>query len=403
MRNGYSRKADKRMRTSKPFRTAWRTAGTVIGVSAIAGALAVALSGTAGAAVVHRHFPARGADHVVFVQTDNTSGNQVVAYDRAPDGTLSLAHAYGTGGLGGQLAGSVVDHLASQGSLQYDPVHASVYAVNAGSDTVSVFAARGDRLFLRQVIGSGGTFPVSVAVHGNLVYVLNALGGGSVQGYRVVFGRLLPIPGSRRLLGLDPTATPQFTNTPGQVAFSPDGAQLIVTTKANGNDIDVFGVEADGRLSASPVVNPEPGTVPFAITFDAGGHLVIANAGDNAVATFALHADGTVTSLDSVGTGQAATCWVVRDGQLLFASNAGSANVSGYASSSTGALTLLGQTPTDPGTVDAAVAPGGQYLYVQAGGTGSVDEFRVSPAGTLTQIGAVTVPGAVGGEGIATA
>ena len=403
MRNGNSRKADKRMRTSRPFRTAWRTTCTGIGVSAIAGALAVALSGAASAAVVHRPAFTRGADRAVFVQTDNTSGNQVVVYDRAPDGTLSLGHTYGTGGLGGQLAGSVVDHLASQGSLQYDPLDAAVYAVNAGSDTVSVFAARGDRLFLRQVVGSGGTFPVSIAVHGNLVYVLNALGGGSVRGYRAAFGRLIPIPGSRRLLGLDPTATPQFTNTPGQVAFSPDGSQLIVTTKANGNDIDVFRVGTSGRLQASPVVNPEPGTVPFAITFDRDGHLVIANAGDNAVATFALHPDGTVTQLDSVGTGQAATCWVVRDGQLLFASNAGSANVSGYSTSSSGALTLLGQTPTDPGTVDAAVAPGGRYLYVQAGGTGSVDEFRVSPAGSLTGIGSVTVPGAVGGEGIAAA
>lgn len=403
MRNGCSRKADKRMRTPKPFRMARRRAGTATGVSALAAALVVALTGTAGAAVVHRPSFARAADDVVFVQTDNTSGNQVVAYHRTPGGTLTLAHAYGTGGLGGQLAGSVVDHLASQGSLQYDPLHAAVYAVNAGSDTVSVFAARGDRLFLRQVIGSGGTFPVSIAVHGDLVYVLNALGGGSVQGYRVVFGRLLPIPGSRRLLGLDPAATPQFTNTPGQVAFSPRGSQLIVTTKANGNDVDVFGVRPDGRLSAGPVVNPEPGTVPFAITFDAGGHLVIANAGTNAVATFALHADGTVTPIDSVGTGQAATCWVVRDGQLLFASNAGSANISGYAASSSGALTLLGQTPTDPGTVDAAVPPGGRYLYVQAGGIGSVDEFLVGPAGALTQIGAVTVPGAVGGEGIAAA
>ena len=61
-----------------------------------------------------------GADHVVFVQTDNTAGNHVVAYDRAGDGTLTLDHAYSTGGLGGQLNGSVVDHLASQGSLGYE-------------------------------------------------------------------------------------------------------------------------------------------------------------------------------------------------------------------------------------------------------------------------------------------
>ena len=60
----------------------------------------------------------------MFVQTDNPSGNRVVAYHRASDGTLSPAGAYATGGLGGVLAGSVVDHLASQGSLSYDPRHA---------------------------------------------------------------------------------------------------------------------------------------------------------------------------------------------------------------------------------------------------------------------------------------
>jgi hypothetical protein len=110
----------------------------------------------------------------VFVQTDNTAGNRVVAYDRAADGNLAPAGSYATGGRGGILAGSVVDHTASQGSLASDPRHGLLYAVNAGSDTISVFAVRGDRLALRQVLGSGGTFPVSVAVHGDLVYVLNA-------------------------------------------------------------------------------------------------------------------------------------------------------------------------------------------------------------------------------------
>jgi len=76
------------------------------------------------------------------------------------------------------------------------------------------------------VLGSGGTFPVSVAVHGDLVYVLNALNGGSVQGYRVLGSFLVALPGSHRALGLDPNATPQFTTTPGQVAFTADGSQL---------------------------------------------------------------------------------------------------------------------------------------------------------------------------------
>ena len=174
---------------------------------------------------------------------------------------------------------------------------------------------------------------MSVAVHGSLVAVVNAENGGSVQEYIAFLGHLFPLPGSNRALGLDPKASPQFVNTPGQVAFSPDGSKLIVTTKANGNNIDVFRVGFLGLLSAFPVVNSEPGTVPFAITFDQTGHLVIANAGTNALSTFALNPNGTVNVISSVGTGNAATCWVAPAQGFLFASNAGSANVSGFQSS----------------------------------------------------------------------
>jgi DNA-binding beta-propeller fold protein YncE len=376
--------------------------GSAIAVAAAGLATAVALpfATPAFAAAAAPAFGSGGASHAVFAATDNTSGNQVVAYYRAPDGTLSPAGSYATGGLGGVLAGSVVDHLASQGSLSYDPGHGLLYAVNAGSDTISVFAVNGDRLTLRQVLSSGGSFPVSVAVHGDLVYVLNALAGGRLAGYRVLGGGLVPIPGSGRALGLNPSATPQFTNTPGQVAFTPGGSQLIVTTKANGNDIDVFGVRFGGQLSAAPVVNSEPGTVPFAISFDVYGHLLIAEAGTNALATFTLAPGGTVSLIDAVGTGDSATCWVAPAGPFLFASSAGSASESGYSSSFGGQLSLFGAATTDAGTVDASAAAGGRFLYVQTGGSGIVDEFAVGAGASLTEIGAVTVPGAVGGEGI---
>ena len=334
---------------------------------------------------------------VVFVQTDNTAGNAVVAYHRAPDGTLTLAGTYPTGGLGGVLAGSVVDHLASQGSLAYDAGHGLLLAVNAGSDTVSVFGVRGDRLQLRQVVWSGGRFPVSVTVYGNHAYVLDALDGGALYGYRIGDGHLSPIPGSRRGLGLDPAATPQFTSTPGQAAFTPDGAAVVVTTKANGNDVDVFAVRPGGLLSTAPVVNAEPGAVPFAVSFDRAGHVLIAEAGPNAVASFAL-SGGTLTQLHVALTGQAATCWVARAGRYFYASNAGSGSVSGYAIGGSGRLTALGNTSTDAGTVDASAADG--FLYVQTGAAGIVDEYAVGAGGTLSPIGSVTVAGAVGGEGI---
>ncbi len=106
------------------------------------------------------------------MQTDNPAGNQVIAYDRRPGGTLSEAGADSTGALGGVLSGSVVDHLASQGSLALSPDGSVLIAVNAGSNTVSVLGAHGDRLQLRQVISSGGVFPVSVAVNGCLASLM---------------------------------------------------------------------------------------------------------------------------------------------------------------------------------------------------------------------------------------
>jgi hypothetical protein len=344
---------------------------------------------------------ATGTRHTAFVQTDNTSGNQVVAYDRATDGTLSEAGTYSTGGLGGALEGSVVDHLASQASLTYDEPNGLLYAVNAGSDTISVFAVFGDRLALRQVLSSGGSFPVSIAVENGVVYVLNAKEGGSLQGFKVAEGRLVAIPGSGRALGLNPTATPQFTNTPGQVAFSPDGSQLLVTTKANGSDVDVFKVEPSGSLSSAPLVNSLPGAVPFAVSFDSKGNVLVSEAGTNSLASFALAEDGALTQLDSVATAQSATCWVVRADDRFYASNAGSASLSGFRAQLGGqVLAPLGTTSTDGGTVDAAVPREGHFLYVQGGAAGVVDEFAIEGNGALSRIGSVTVPGAVGGEGI---
>ena len=370
-----------------------KTIARVAGVSGLAVAATALLAGQAQATPSRQSPP-------VFVQSDNPAGNTIVAYDRAADGSLQQAGVYRTGGNGGVLTGSVVDHLASQGSLAYDRAHGLLYAVNAGSDTVTVFAVHGDRLARRQVISSGGTFPVSIAVHGGALYVLNARDGGSVQGYLRVGDTLLRVPAWHRSLGLDATQTPEFTNTPGQVAFTPDGRQLIVTTKANGSNIDVFAVNVFGGLSAQPVVNADPGAVPFAVSFDAGGHLAVAEAGTNAVATFTINHDGTLTLVDRAGTGQAATCWIVGSGSSFYASNAGSASLSGYHDDGDGTLSALGNTATDAGTVDAAASSDGRYLYAQAGANGVVDEYRIGSDGALTPIGSVTVPGAAGGEGI---
>jgi 6-phosphogluconolactonase (cycloisomerase 2 family) len=376
-------------------------------IPAAAVAVAVAAFAAPAASAATRPAPAHdswgGAGGAVFALTDNTAGNAVVAYQRAANGTLTLAGTYPTHGLGGILTGSVVDHTASQGALAYDRARGLLIAVNPGSNTISVFSVHGDKLRLSQVLTSDGEFPVSVTVHGDHAYVLNALGGGALYGYRIDGHRLTLIHGSYRSLHLGTTAASQFTATPGQVTFTPDGTQLLVTTKATGNDVDVYSVGAGGLLSASPTVNALPSDVPFAVAFDRAGHVVLAEAGPNAIATFTLSHGGVLAQLAVADTGQMATCWVVRDGRYFYASNAGSGSVAGYTVGWSGALTSLGNTTTDAGTVDATAAAHGQFLYVRAGAAGLVDEFAVGAGGALTPLGSVTVPGGAGGEGIAAA
>ena len=368
----------------------------MLAASVAVGGAAVVSAGTASAASatdIH-------AAHAVFVETDNLAGNQVASYIRNGDGALTPFALYQTEGLGGQLNGAVVDHQASQGALGYDRTDQLLFATNAGSNTVSVFSVQGPDLELQQVVSSGGQFPVSVTQNGDLVYVLNARGGGSVSGFRIDGNRLHPIPGSTVALGFTPvTDSTEFTHTPGQVAFSPDGTQLLVTTKALGQSVMVFHVRASGALDANPVVNPI-GNVPFAVSFRTPNQLLLVEAAGN-VATLNLDPFGNLHPVDSLPTNQTASCWIVRSGHTWYVSNAGSATLSGF-SAARGILTDLGNTSTDPGTVDAAASFNAPFVYVQGGLNGTVDSFQVGATGTLSPVGgAITVPGAAGGEGIA--
>jgi DNA-binding beta-propeller fold protein YncE len=374
-------------------------------LGATAGALAALALAVPGAFAAPGHGaghrgdgPKAAAGGAVFVQTDNVAGNAIVAYRRSPQGRLTQAGTYPTGGKGGALEGAKVDFLASQGGLALDPETGLLFAVNAGSDTITEFAVDGAKLTKEATVPSGGEFPVSIAVHDDSLFVLNALGGGSIQGYTLAEGKLKLRKGWNRSLGLDSTKTPAFLTTPGQVAFTPDGSKLLVTTKANTSAIEVFAVAAGGAPAKAPVVTSLPEKAPFAVDFDAAGHLLVAEAGPNALASFAIAPDGSLKELASAPTGQEATCWIAHVGGTFYLSNAASGSVSSFGVNGS-SLSLLGNTPTSPGTVDAAVA--GKFLYVQTGAEGVVDEFKALPGGKLRLLGKVTVPNSVGGQGIA--
>jgi 6-phosphogluconolactonase (cycloisomerase 2 family) len=358
-----------------------------LAVAGVAAFTAIAPAAAANAEVGHNNAPAQA----VFVQTNDPSGSAVLVYDRADDGTLSPAGTYPTGGNGGAQTGAVVDPLASQGSVAYDAASHVLLVTNAGSDSVSVFGVDGDVLTLRQVVSSGGAFPTSIGVHGDLVYVLDTGNNANVQGYRLAGGRLHAIEGSARTLGITGTNPPQFLASPGQVGFTPDGAHVVVTTKSTGT-IDVFGVLADGRLT-SATANPPAGAVPFAFGFDASGHLVVVEAGTDSVSSYAINGDNSLTVLSGpVPDGQAAACWIAsaRDGNF-FVANAGSATLSGYHVAADGTVTLSpATTATAGGPIDLVVSSDGRFVYSENGGAGTIDEFRVEANGSLTPIGQIT-------------
>jgi len=337
----------------------------------------------------------------VYVLTNDPTGNQVVTY--LPDGTGAL-HQTGradTGGLGTSIAGAAVDKLASQGGLAADPAEGLLVGVNGGSGTISVFHTFGSSLSAPRVIPSGGSTPVSVAVRDGLIYVLDAGGAGSVQGF---YARTLsPIPGSNQSLGLTPGVAPAFLHTPGQIGFTPDGRHVVVTTKASGSAIDVFNLTWFGGLAGAPVVNPSATPVPFGFTFDRSGHLVVTEAATSALTTYSVAGNGDLTELGSTVDGLAALCWVATNGTFFFGANAGSATVTSYTLGSTGTPAVVATTATDAGPVDLAASADGRSLYVETGAGDLVDSFAIGSGGSLVSTGSVApeLPGHSGLEGIA--
>ena len=340
----------------------------------------------------------------VFVQTDDSAHNAVIAYDRAADGHLTRAGTYATGGAGAVEAGAVVDPLASQGSLTLDRTHGLLFVVNGGSDTITVFGVDGSRLMRRQLLSSRGDLPVSVSVVGDLVYVLNARGGGSITGYRVVGRQVEPLAGSTRALNLTPNMNPEFLQAPSQVAIAPDSRAVVVATKTHGTLL-VFPLGAGGRPAASPMVTAS-GTVPFTLSFDRSGSLLVVDATGYATSYKVGH-DGNLGLVSQVGpTGQAAACWTVLVDGSLYAANAGSNSITAF-NDHRGQLTITDAVAatTGAGPIDMASSQNGRFIYQLTGGSGQVNEYVRGADGSLTMIGtADTGLGAASGkpiEGIA--
>jgi len=328
----------------------------------------------------------------VFVMTNNTSKNRVIAYERGADGSLSNRHAFDTGGRG---SGGVTDPLGSQGSLTLTEDHSFLLAVNAGSGDISVFRVDGSALHLVSLTPCGGSEPVAVAVHGHLVYVVNGGGMSNVTGFVLTStGQLQAIPHSTSFLT---TAN----SGPGSIAFSPDGRVLLVTEKITGN-IDGFPVHANGTLGTL-VATPSAGPGLFSVTFAPSGVAIATETGPmgaqnaSAVSSYSVSPTGALAVISaSVPTVANATCWnvVTPNGKATYTTNPGSGTLSGFFIGSSGALvpidgTVLATLPAGSLDLDVAITADGKYLYTIDSGTGSVSILSVNSDGTLTVLAGV--------------
>lgn len=352
----------------------------------------VALVGISSRAAVAQHSP--GA---VYVLT-NQIANSVMVYARDADGALSLSGSFSTGGMG---AGTGGDPLGSQGSLVLGRLHRLLFAVNAGSNDISAFRVQGLQLKLLDREPSGGTMPVSIAAHGNLLYVLNAGGTPNIQAFFFdpFTGHLVHLRGSGRVLAGGPGSAP------AQVAFSPDGDVLVVTEKST-NLIDTWIVNDDGFAEDRRTTNSS-GATPFGLAFARRDFAIVTEASPSALSSYEVDDDGELElRTGTLSDGQLANCWVVvtKNQRYAFTTNTGSGNISSYLVARDGSLTLLNAVAASTGTgtapIDMALSDDSHFLYVREATNGMVDGFRVESDGSLTPVSSVAgVP--TGAQGVA--
>lgn len=325
--------------------------------------------------------PAHTAAGHVYLMSNADGPNQVLVYRRAPDGSLTAEAPVATGGYG---TGS---GLGNQAAVVLSKDGRWLLVVNPGSDDVSVFRVGPDGLYLTDVEDSGGEMPVSVDLHGSLVYVLNAGSPNNVTGFTLGNdGSLTSLSGTGSTRPLSAAST-----GPAQVGFTPDGQVLVVTEKAT-DKVTTFTVGSDGLLSM-PYVHDSAGQTPFGFGFDHRGRLIVSEATSGSVSSYWVDGMGGLTALDpAVTTTETAACWIVisRNGRYAYTTNGGSGSVTGFLVGPDGSLEILdadgrtGVTGSGSVPLDAAFSLGGRYMYVLSSGIQEVSVFRFEADGGLT-------------------
>jgi 6-phosphogluconolactonase len=325
---------------------------------------------------------AGGDAGAIYVLDNAPAGNHVMIFSRQASGILNAAGSVATGGNG---TGS---GLGSQGAVTSDDKY--VYAVNAGSNEISVMQIDGSSLTLVDKVSSAGTTPISITHYGNWLYVLNAGGSGNISGFLIGSdGHLTHVAGSDQ---------PLSTSASGgaQVQFNNDGTQLVVTEKAT-NRITVYPVSANG-VAGPGNSSSSAGTTPFGFAFGKNNVIIVSEAFGgaplaSALSSYSVNGSGNANLVTGpIGTHQTAACWVAvtNNGRFAYTTNTGSASISMYSIGQAGELELINSMATGITPIDVALSRNSRFLYNLNNGDHSISMFNLNPDGTLQSMGAIT-------------
>jgi 6-phosphogluconolactonase (cycloisomerase 2 family) len=328
----------------------------------------------------------------VYVLSNSSDGNAVIVFHRNESGTLEPAGRFSTGGNG---TGS---RMSSQGAVILGQDNRMLFAVNAGSNSISAFSVSGDTLTLLQTIPSGGENPVSLTVRGDLLYVLNAGETPDISGFRIVpeeSTRLVPIEGSTQALPGGAAANP------AEVSFTPEGSVLVVTERGT-SQFDSFTVSEEGRAT-SPQTYSTASTGPFGFQFAHNSVAIVAYTSDSAfhqggAGSYKVTDAGQVDVITpDASDNQTASSWmaVPINGRFAFTSNVRSGTISSFAVAPDSSISLLqpvaaslraGDGEESAAPSDLALSTDSRFLYVRNAANGTISGFMLHEDGSLTPV-----------------
>lgn len=305
---------------------------------------------------------AAGSGYGVYVSTNPNGPNTVEAFKRnAKTGILTSVGSFDTGGYGLTAINGAQSH-----AVVCTQTH--VFVTNAGSNDFSVFRIMNNSgLELATTVPSLGVRPVSLAINGKTLYVLNQGQPGVAPARCVGFS----IDTEEDPVELDVSAVEfEATDVPTDVFFTQNGVRLVVLQNG-ANAIDTFTVGADGGLTAqrrltnvnAPFGGAKHPRQPFvafaALADDAAPGVISIRATGTAIPTIVTQ----ITASADVDP-----CWAATtpNGKKLWTSNFQPAALSLYSVKSNGRLVAVSTyTPTSdsPGALDIAVDPRGKFLY----------------------------------------